>query len=119
MSMRLTVLALLFALASPGIAWSDPPAHAPAHGYRAKHKHKHKHEHDGAEVVFDSGRGIYVVVGMPDVFFHEGRYYRRHEGSWQVSVDGRGGWSFSASGSIPGVILKASDHSVPAKLAPR
>lgn len=34
---RVTLLGTAMALAVP--AWADPPSHAPAHGYRAKHRY--------------------------------------------------------------------------------
>jgi hypothetical protein len=90
------------------LASADPPAHAPAHGYRAKGKgkaHVPVRESAGVEVVFDSERGIHVAVGLPGVFFRDGHYYREHEGRWQVSLSGSGGWSVAASGSIPEVVV--------------
>ncbi|GAI19521.1 unnamed protein product, partial [marine sediment metagenome] len=59
-----------------------PPPHAPAHGYR--------HKHQGVELVYDSGRGVYVVVDFPLHFYFKGHYYRYHEPHWEagVHVDG-------------------------------
>jgi hypothetical protein len=62
-----------------------PPPHAPAHGYR------HKVDHDGVDLVFDSGLGVYVVVDLVDVFWHDGRYYRCEEGIWWISPRPRDG----------------------------
>jgi hypothetical protein len=45
-----------------------PPAHAPAHGYRAKHKY---HYYPDDYVYFDTGRGLY--------FYLDG-------GNWKVSA---------------------------------
>jgi len=55
-----------------------PPAHAPAHGYRRK-------QVAGMELVFDSGRGVYLVVGLTDHYYHEGYFYRLRGGLWEMS----------------------------------
>ena len=57
-------------------------------------------------------------VDLPDVFFHDGHYYREQDGHWQVSLTGGGGWRISASGDIPDEVLRARGpkHS-PAKAA--
>ena len=47
-----------------------PPPHAPAHGYR------HKAQRHGAELEFDSGLGVYVVVGVPLHYYLDGLYLR-------------------------------------------
>jgi hypothetical protein len=118
-------------------AWSGPPDHAPAHGYRAKHsKHQkhgmlhkkhhyhgrhedrdqHRHEEHaqrripeggGVEIIFDSERGVYVAVNLPNVFFHDGRYYRERSGHWQVSARGDGAWKIVAGFPVPGAIIEA------------
>ena len=59
-----------------------PPPHAPAHGYRRK---QHIEQQD-VELVFDSGLGVYVVVGFPGVYFHADHYFRYAGTSWQVSI---------------------------------
>ncbi len=110
---------ITFSVALPPVASADPPAHAPAHGYRAKRGgqvHAPAKESGGIEVVFDSERGISVAVGLPGVLFHEGHYYREYDGRWQVSLSGNGGWSFAASGSIPEIIVKSKKrHPGPAE----
>jgi len=58
---------------------SGPPAHAPAHGYRRK-------QVCGFELVFDVGLGVYVAVGVTDVYYHEGYFYRLHGGLWEISL---------------------------------
>jgi hypothetical protein len=62
-----------------------PPPHAPAHGHRRKHV-------SGPELVYDSGRGVYIVVGFPNHYYFSGRYYRLHADHWQASVDINAGW---------------------------
>jgi hypothetical protein len=72
-----------------------PPPHAPAHG------HRHKH-HDDVELVFDSGCGVYVVVGMDDHYYCDGHYYRFWDAGWQTSVRIGGGWQPVRVESLPG-----------------
>ena len=103
-------------LIAPQLAFATPPAHAPAHGYRAKQAQQAPapaRAKGGIEVIFDSERGIHVAVGLLNVFFHEGHYYREQDGRWQVSVSGDGGWSFSASSGVPEVVVKAKKHKHP------
>ena len=56
-----------------------PPAHAPAHGHRRKAVH-------GYELVYDSGSGLYIVVGMAGCYYSEGHFYRLRGGVWEVSL---------------------------------
>jgi len=71
-----------------------PPAHAPAHGYRRK-------QVAGMELVFDSGRGVYVVVGLPDHYYHEGYFYRLRGGLWEMSLKPDGDWKAAPEKSLP------------------
>jgi hypothetical protein len=98
---------VLLLLGAPLLA--EPPAHAPAHGYRAKQHGPHHapERHAGFEVVFDSERGVRVVVDFPGVFFSAGSFYRHHEGHWQVSGRADGGFTVVASESVPMPIYKA------------
>jgi len=72
-----------------------PPPHAPAHGYR------HWHEDDGVVLVFDSGRGVYLVVGAPGHYYLDGRFYRRNERRWESSTSVLGGWHRVKSKDLP------------------
>ena len=71
-----------------------PPPHAPAHGYRHKHV-------DGVELVYDSGRGVYVVVGLPDHYYCDGHFFRIRGGQWEVSLNTNHGWRPAYGDSIP------------------
>mgnify|MGYP001814050680 CR=1 FL=1 len=53
----------------PPVAKTGPPAHAPAHGYRAKHRYRY---YPSCSVYFDIGRSVY--------FYLEGD-------NWRVSVE--------------------------------
>ena len=122
----LIALAAVGLMVAPTTISAEPPAHAPAHGYRAKAakaakaKSRRAEPRKGIEVVFDSERGIYVGVGFPDIVFHENRYYREHDGRWQVSVTGDGNWRVSATAEIPSVVLGSArshkKHPGPAKM---
>ena len=82
-----------------------PPAHAPAHGYRRKHVH-------GMELVFDSGRGVYVVVGVSDHYYHDGHFFRLRSGIWETSPKPDGHWKVVSDKSLPmGLKVKAKVNS--------
>ncbi len=119
--MKTQIVVCLFvaaALILPQFAAAEPPAHAPAHGYRAKKKASEPAPRKaGIEVIFDSERGIHVAVGLPDVLFHDGHYYRERDGRWEISLSGEGGWRISVASKIPGVVVGArkKSHPGPAK----
>ena len=79
-----------------------PPPHAPAHGYR----HKHKTPDGTINLIFDSGLGVYVVVGWPDHYWHRDHYLRYVEGSWMTSRQIDGGWVTCGSGSVPSGLVQ-------------
>jgi hypothetical protein len=76
-----------------------PPPHAPAHGYR------HKHRHHDVELAFDSGLGVYVVVGLPATYWHADRYWRWAAGSWQVSTRVGDGWAVAGHSAVPAKLM--------------
>jgi hypothetical protein len=80
---------------SPGrTVGHGPPAHAPAHGHRRK-------QVAGVELVFDTGLGLYVVVGHPDHYYHEGHFYRLTSGTWDMSLRIDGAWASASGRSLP------------------
>ena len=87
----------------PTVTKSGPPAHAPAHGYRRKHVH-------GMELVFDSGRGVYVVVGLSDHYYHDGHFFRLRGDIWEMSPKPDGHWKVVSDKSLP-MGLQAKDKS--------
>jgi hypothetical protein len=96
------------AIATAGFA--NPPAHAPAHGVRAKHDaHSQPQTRDsgGFEFRFDSERGISIAVGLPGVYFEAGHFFRYHDGKWQVSVRSDGGWKAAKKNATPEAVRKA------------
>ena len=72
-----------------------PPPHAPAHG------HRHRHHDSGVELVFDSGLGVYAVVGMPNHYWYGDRYLRWAEGRWHASVRLDGVWVVIGGDQVP------------------
>lgn len=74
-----------------------PPPHAPAHGYRRKHRDAQAN----LELVFDSGLGVYVVVGLPGIYFHADHFYRHTDAGWQISLHHDSGWTLAAAGDVP------------------
>lgn len=84
----------------PVVAKRGPPPHAPAHGYR------HKRRQDAVDLVFDSGLGVYVVVGLHDHYFHADRYYRLAGGAWQVSLRINRGWTALEASALPPGLAK-------------
>jgi hypothetical protein len=78
-----------------------PPPHAPANGYRRKHEQAYRSHTGSAELVFDSGLGVYVVVGMNDYYFWNGSYLRISNGQWWVSTYLDGDWRPHDARSLP------------------
>ena len=85
-----------------GYEHGGPPPHAPAHGYRHKH-----HSHD---LEYDSGLGIYVVIGLPDHYFTDGVYYKRTKHGWYSSHDVDKGWKEYKKDNLPGKLNKKYGH---------
>jgi hypothetical protein len=79
-----------------------PPPWAPAHGHRAKH-----HHHHGVDMTWDVDLGVYVVVGFPHIYFHDGHYLRFAGGHWERCSDFRkGGWKSVKVAKVPGGLAK-------------
>jgi hypothetical protein len=74
---------------------NGPPPHAPAHGYRYKHKV------EGVELVYDSGRGVNVVVGLPDHYYYDGHFFRIRGSRWEMSLNTDYGWEPVYEDSVP------------------
>lgn len=90
----------------PVVHEPGPPPHAPAHGRRARGG-----GHGEAELRFDSGLGVYVVIGHPGIYVHDGWYLRFHSGRWLVSASLDGPWKMRrASWVPPGLRAKHAKH---------
>ncbi len=70
-----------------------PPPHAPAHGYR--------HKYQEVELVYDSQRGIYVVIDFPNHYYFKGHYYRLGEIQWEIGVNLEGPWEYISYEELP------------------
>lgn len=93
-----TVTARREPVPGPGRGYGPPP-HAQANGYRNKVVY-------GYELVYDSGCGLYVVVGMTDWYYHEGYFYRLRGDVWEISLRGDE-WGPANHDSLPpGLRLK-------------
>lgn len=71
-----------------------PPPHAPAHGYRYKHS-------DGVDLEFNPDRGIYIVVGYEDHYFHGEFFYRVIDGGWKKCNHISGPWVDAPTNTLP------------------
>jgi hypothetical protein len=85
---------------------TGPPPHAPAHGYRHKHR-------EGVDLVYNSEIGAYLVMGHDHYYFHNDRFYRLTNGSWEVSVEIGGKWRTIPHKKVPpGLQKKYAYHKV-------
>lgn len=91
----------------PGIG-HGPPAHARAHGYRRK-------QVCGYDLIYDSGRGVYIVVGVSDCYYHEGHFYRLCGDAWQISLHADNDWAPVAFTALPSGLRVKTKASAPAK----
>jgi hypothetical protein len=81
-----------------------PPAHARAHGYRNK-------QVAGVELSYDSGLGLYVVIGRDNHYYTGGYFYRCQGAVWEISSDPNSGWrSISRESLPPGLQMKSKRH---------
>ena len=78
-----------------------PPPHAPAHG----HRHRH-HQQPDIDLVFDSGLGVYVVVGREDLFFYREHFYRVMDDVWHRSLRIDSGWVLAHKATVPTALAK-------------
>ena len=77
---------------------TGPPAHAPAHGYRRKHQ--------GADLKFDTGLGVYLVLGKTGVYFSDNKFLKKVSSGWAVSVSPNGPWKVKSGVHIPAGLVK-------------
>jgi hypothetical protein len=87
-----------------------PPPWAPAHGYRHKHQHAYQSRSQTVDLVFDSGLGVYVVVGLPYYYYWDGFYLRLDAGQWVHArhLDAR--WSPCPADRVPGALRARLDE---------
>jgi hypothetical protein len=82
----------------PVVTKGGPPPYAPAHGYRAHHR-------DGVDLVYDSGLGVYTVVGHSGCYYQSNRFYRKHAGRWEMANSTRGPWRVTTTATVPGGLV--------------
>jgi hypothetical protein len=76
-----------------------PPPHAPAHGYR--------HQKGPVDLRWDAHLGVYVVIGHPHHFFHDGRYFRRAGNHWERCGSWKkAAWKRIDGAEVPGALAK-------------
>jgi hypothetical protein len=88
-----------------------PPPWAPAHGHRRHHQRAYQHRDATVDLVFDSGLGVYVVVGLPNYYYWNGLYLRLDAGRWVQApyIDAR--WAPCPADRIPGGLRARAEES--------
>ena len=76
-----------------------PPPHAPAHRFRHRHYH-------GVDLEYDSGLGVYFVIGHPGIYYYSDHYYRYYDGGWLFSFRYDGPWERTVPQRVPRGLLK-------------
>jgi hypothetical protein len=79
---------------APSESASQSAAVALPVGHRAKTP-------QGVDIVFDAERGVFAVVGRPDHWWVDQRFYRREAGGWFVAPSLEGPWTACGSGDLP------------------
>jgi hypothetical protein len=88
-----------------------PPPWAPAHGYRHKHQRAYQSHSGTVDLVFDSGLGVYVVVGLPNYYYWDGWYLRLDAGRWVQAPHLDSRWSPCPVDRVPGGLRAKADKS--------
>ena len=83
-----------------------PPPRAPAHGYRHRHS-------SGVDVEFDSGLGVYFVIGYPGIYYYSDHYFRYYDGDWLFSFRYDGPWERAVPQRVPRGLLKRHPYKKP------
>lgn len=71
-----------------------PPPHAPAHGRRRRHP-------SGVELIYDPVLALYIVVGHPGIYYHDGVFFRHDHGTWYTSRRYDRDWRRTRSRRVP------------------
>lgn len=86
-----------------------PPPWAPAHGYRHKHQRAYQSRESTVDLVFDSGLGVYAVVGIPNSYYWNGMYLRISSGQWMRAPYLDAAWAPCPPDAVPsGLRTKAA-----------
>lgn len=86
-----------------------PPPWAPAHGYRRNRQRAYLVRKETVDLVFDSGLGVYVVVGIPNHYYWNGMYLRLSGDRWSQAryLDAR--WDPCSEDALPGKLARRDD----------
>jgi hypothetical protein len=87
-----------------------PPPWAPAHGYRHHQEHAYQSRAGEVELVFDSGLGVYAVVGFPNYYYWDGSYLRIESGQWLTAAYLDAPWAPCPADRIPGGLRAKSGN---------
>jgi hypothetical protein len=60
------------------------------------------------ELIFDAGRGVYVVVGCVDHYYYDGYFFRLHGGLWEMSLYPDRGWGPVRHKPLPPGLAKSN-----------
>jgi hypothetical protein len=85
-----------------------PPPWAPAHGYRHKHAGAYQSRDGTVDLVFDSGLGVYVVVGIPNSYYWNGTYLRIAGDRWMRAPYLDAHWSPCPPDAVPSALRSKS-----------
>lgn len=75
----------------------------PAYGYRYHHPY-------GVDLDYDAGLGVYTVVGWPNYYFWDNRFYRFRRDRWEESPRFRGGWHGYDHDRLPRGLGRSHSH---------
>jgi len=78
-----------------------PPPWAPAHGYRHKQYRAYQSHEGTVDLVFDSGLGVYAVVGFPNYYWWNGSYLRISSGQWMTATYLDAAWAPCPDERVP------------------
>ena len=87
-----------------------PPPWAPAHGYRHKHQPAYQSRSATVDLVFDTGLGVYAVVGLPNYYYFNGMYLRLNSGQWWQAQYLDASWAPCADDAVPSGLRGAKEN---------
>ncbi len=85
--------------AERGYYYGPPPHAAPISGHRYRNG-------DGLIISYDSGLGVYLVVGYPGLYWWNDYYYRERSGYWEWSHRHLGPWDRPRVERLPSGLRK-------------
>jgi hypothetical protein len=97
-----SLLSGCISVTDPGYRNHYPPAY-PSPGYRYAYP-------GGPSLYWDSGLGLYTVVGHPDYYWNDGYFYRWSSGYWARSRNWDRGWARCQPRYLPRRVYYVNDH---------